>query len=185
MINIPQLNAILGRFSRREKIIFYASVVFVTLAIIDRLLVSPALDRIASLESNIVDKKAIIQKDLHFIYLKEGINKEASNYAGYFSREASYDEGMNALLKRIEDLARRSSIDLLNIRPAGIKTEKGIIKYYVDLNCTGKMPQLVKFLYNVEQAKDILTVEKVSISPREENSSIALCRLTLSKVSLP
>jgi len=185
MINISQLNAILDRFSRREKIIFYASVVFVVIALIDRLLVLPALDKIASLESNITDKKAVIQKDLHFIYLKKGIEKEASSYAGYFKKEASYDEGMNAFLKLIEDFARRSSVNLLNIRPAGIKAEKGIVRYYVDLNCRGKMERVVDFFYRIESANKILTIDKVTISAQEEGSSVAKCRLTVSKLVIP
>ncbi|OPX28141.1 MAG: hypothetical protein B1H08_06505 [Candidatus Omnitrophica bacterium 4484_171] len=185
MINISQLSTVLDRFSRRERIIFYASVVFVALALIDRLLVSPALDKIASLESNITDKKEIIQKDLHFIYLKKGIEKEASSYAGYFKKEASYDEGMNAFLKLIEDIARRSSIDLLNIRPAGVKAEKGIVKYYVDLNCRGRMEQIILFIYRIESAKKILTIDKVTISAQEEGSSVAQCRLTVSGLSIP
>lgn len=185
MINISQLNAILSRFSRREKVIFYVSIVFVMFALIDRLLVSPALDKMASLENDIANKKIAIQKDLHFIYLKEGINKEASSYAGYFSKDVSYDEGMNSFLKLIEDFARRSSVNLLNIRPAGVKAEKGVVRYYVDLNCRGEMEQIVDFLYRIESAKKVLTVEKFTISAQEEGSSSAQCRITVSRLAIP
>jgi len=185
MINTAQLSAVLSRFSKREKIIFYASIVFVTLVLIDRLLISPALDKMASLENDIAEKKAVIQKDLHFISLKNGINKEASIYTGYFVKDATYDEGMNAFLKLIEDFARRSSVNLLNTRPAGIKAQKGVVRYYVDLSCRGKMEQIVDFLYRIESAKKILTIDKFTISAQEEGSSSAQCRLTVSKLVIP
>ncbi len=185
MFNLGQLSSFVERLSKRERIFFYLSIVFIFLALLDRLLISPALTKISSLNKKIEEEKLIIQKDLRFLSLKEIIKKEASYYSGYLEKESSPDAEMNNLLKLMEDFARRSSVNLLNIRPSGIRNEKGIVKYYVDLNCEGDMPKIVSFLYYIESAKEILTVEKLNISPKEENSSVALCRITVAKLALP
>ncbi len=185
MFNIGQLTAIIEKLSKRERIVFYCSIVFVFLAFLDRLLISPAFMKIESLDEKIDKERLIIQKDLRFLSLKEKINKESSYYSAYLKKAGSDDEEMNRLLKLIEDFARKSSVNLLNIRPSAIKKENNIIKYYVDLNCEGDMPKIISFLYRIESAKEILTVEKLNISPKEENSPIAISRLTIVKISFP
>ncbi len=185
MFDLGQLSSLVENLSKRERVIFYLSIVFISLALLDRLLISPALTKISSLDKKIEEEKLIIQKDLRLLSLKDKIKKEVSYYSGYLKKEGSPDEEMNSLLKLIEDFARRSSVSLLNIRPSGIRNEKGVVKYYVDLNCEGDMPRIVSFLYNIESAKEILTVEKLNISPKEENSSVALCRITIAKLALP
>ena len=47
------------------------------------------------------------------------------------------------------------------------------------------MPEVVKFLYSVENSGKLMTIEKYVISPKEQGSSIAQCRLTVSKVIIP
>jgi hypothetical protein len=102
----------------------------------------------------------------------------------YFKEESSPDEEMNFLLNLIGDFARQASVDLLYIKRSGFKNEKMQRKYYIDLNCQGTMSQIVNFLYLIENSKKLLNVEKLIISPRSESSSIANCRITISKISI-
>ena len=137
------------------------------------------------LEEEIKKKELLIKKDLRFLSLEKEINKEVSSYQSYFSQVISADEEMNALLKIIESFAREVGINLLYIKPAGFKTDETQSKYSIDLNCQGEMNQVIDFIYRIESSKKLLIVERLSIVPESEESSIANCRITVSEIGIP
>jgi len=67
----------------------------------------------------------------------------------------------------------------------GVK-EVGIFKKYsLSLTCEAQMEQLADFMYNIEMANQLLTIDKYEISPKAKESSVARCNITLSKIILP
>jgi hypothetical protein len=184
MFDISFFHKFISNLSKRERIVLYTTIIFVSLALLDRLVVSPAFTKMAMLNDEVEEQKLIIKKSLHFLSLKDIIDVEAKKYSVYFSEEGSPDEEMNSLLKLIEDFARQTNVDLLYIKPAGFKSEEGHRKYYIDLNCQGGMPEVINFLYLIENSKKLLSVEKMNIAPESEGSSVAQCRMTLSKISI-
>ncbi len=184
MIDLSSLHTFIDRLSKREKAILYVSVIFVSLCLVDRLMVAPSFARMRWLDEEIKKNKLIIKKNLHFLSLRNKINLETKKYSSYFSKERSPDEEMNSLLKLIEDLARRAYVDLIYIKPAGFKSEKMQERYYIDLTCQGDMLKVVNFIYRVENSNKLLSIEKLAISPDSEGSSLVQCRITISKISI-
>lgn len=111
---------------------------------------------------------------------------EASKYKIYFSEEEkSPDEEMNSLLKLIEDIARKTNVGLLYIKPAGFKSEKTQDEFYIDLTCQGKMSNIARFIYRIESSPQLLNIEKFTLSPIEEGSPFAQCRMSILKITIP
>lgn len=184
MINLGSLHQFINRLSKRERLISYGSIFFVTMAFLDGAIVSPAFLKISSLNKEIEETKLMIKKDLRFLTFKKRINEETERYASYFYEANSPEEEMNTLLKMIEDFARKASVYLLYRKPAGFKSEEAQKKYYIDLTCEGIMTQIIDFLYQIESSDKILNVEKLIITPKSEGSRIAQCRITISKINI-
>ncbi len=175
----------LSRLSKREKVVLYGAVFFISLTFLDRLILGPILSEIKSLNTEIQNQEAMIKKNLHILAQKERIKKDLSYYDSYVVYAASPEEETVFLLKDIEKRANKSSIYVVDIKSAGEDEEGEIKKYLVKLNCEAQMEQLSKFFYDVESSKKLLKIENYNIRPKSEGSSVLKCTVSISKALLP
>ena len=181
---IQQLQAALIRLSKREKLILYLSAFFISLTLIDRLVIDPISSKIKSLDDEIAKKEQAIVQAGRIVSQKDKIESAKAAY-GSFLAESGSGEEMALLLKEIEAMANKSSVYLLDLKPAGLKEVDGLKKYLIALNCEAQMEQLVDFMYAIESSPRLLTIEKYNISQKARDSSIARCSISISKLSLP
>lgn len=177
--------AFISRLSKREKYILYGTLTFVLLALTDRLFISPVFSRIKSLNEQIAKKESEIRNGLRILAQKdkiEAIKAKQGTFAGAGSLDS--DEEITVLLKEIEGMASKVSVYLIDMKPAGSKTSASSRKYTINLNCEAQMEQLVDFMYNIENAGRLLTIEKYQISPKSKASSIARCSMVVSKITV-
>jgi Tfp pilus assembly protein PilO len=184
-LNLQNLQGVYMRMSKRERIVFYAATAFIFLAVFDRAVIGPSLTRMQEQEKEIAQKKFIIKKDLHIVTLKDSIEQESEKYETYFSKTGSIDDEEQSILKEVENLASEAKVYLVYIRPQEPVSEGPFQRILVDVSCESKMPDVVKFLHSIENSSRLLTIEKYRIVPKEEGSSIAQCRMTVSKVVIP
>ena len=185
LFNPQNLQAFFMRMSKREKIIFYSATLFIFLAVFDRTVVGPSLSRMQEQEKEIKEKTFIIKKDLHIVALKDSIQEESKKYEGYFSKTGSIEDEKSAILKEVENLASEAKVYLVYIRPQDVVSEGPFKKIIINVSCEATMPDTVKFLHSIESSTRLLTIESYIITPKEEGSSIAQCRVTISKVVIP
>lgn len=174
----------LSRLSRREKIISYSAVIFVSMAVLDRAIFRPILSKMESLNRAIKEREAAINKDLHILAQKDRIEKESKLYASFSLKPLSQEEEIASLLKDIESLASQSSVYLFYINPGEIREEGILKKYTVELGCEAQLEQIVDFIYNIEVSNKLLRIVRYNIRSKEEGSSIARCRMNISKIVL-
>lgn len=184
MINLNELQTFIKKLNSREKAVFYGSIIVVCLAVMDRLVINPAVSRVASLNKEVAQQKINIKKNLYFLSLKDKVSKEVSKYESYFKEAPSSEEEMTSLLKLIEGFASKSAVYLVYSKPAGFKSEGSQKRYYIDLNCEGTMPQLLNFVYQIENSNKIMYIDKMSFSLKSEGSNIVQCRLSIIKLGL-
>lgn len=185
MLKIQALYTVLARLSRREKTVLYAAVTFVSLTMLDRLIISPVFAKMRSLTREIQEKEAGIKKNLHILAQKDRILAESAHYSSFLSSVESYEDQMTALLKEIEGYANKTSVYLIDMKPADIKDTGSSKKYLINLNCEAQMEQLTGFMYNIENSSELLTIEKYQLSPKAKESSVAKCSMTISKIIIP
>lgn len=185
MINVQKIYAFFSHLSRREKIVFYVAIGFLTLTVLDRLIIYPVLSKIRTLNEEIREEKTRIKKDLHILAQKDRIIQESKKYARYSIQDLSAEEITTSVLKEIGNLANQTAVYLIDIKPTGVKEESMFKKYYVSLSCESQMEQLISFMYNIENSNTLLKVEKYNISPKSEESSIARCSMIVSKTAIP
>ncbi len=188
MIPLPkfsQLATVFTRLSKREKIILYGAAFFVSLTIMDRLIVFPIFDRLVSLDKEIKEKEASVKKNLRILSHKERILADSKRYGSYVKDFTSEEEEATAILKEIETLASKTAIYLIDLKPAGLVESEMSKRYSVNLNCEAEMQGLVDFMYKLETSKMLLTVDRFQITPKSKESSVARCRMTISKIVTP
>ncbi len=185
MKQLQQLLAFTQKLSRREKVVLYCATAFVVLALFDRALVAPVFGHIKSVETKIKERETEVNRAMRVVAQKERINREAAQYASYLEEAPNDDAGMVALLKEIESLANKSALYIVDMKPAGVKQDKGgVKKFYVNLSCEGQMERLMEFMYGVENSRSLLTIERYQISPKSRESSVAQCTISISRIVL-
>jgi Tfp pilus assembly protein PilO len=186
LFKLPNFNKLLSRLSKREKFIVYAASFFIIMTILDRTVINPIYSKINSLNNQIKDRQASIAQDLHILAQKDRILNESKKYASFMDGTQPEEETVTGLLKEIENIANKSSLYIVDMKPSGLKEEKdNTRKYLVNLNCEGQMEQIMDFMYNIENSNMLLTIERYQISPKSRESSVAQVTMTISKIVMP
>jgi cell division protein FtsL len=186
MIFKPQLQLLLktlSGLSKREKVVFYVTCLFLFLVVLDKLVIYPVYSKVISLNKEIKDKETGITQDLRILSQEQRIILETKKYASYLSNPESDEEAITSFLKEIENLANKSSLYIVDMKPAGVKSEKGNTrKFQLSLNCEGQMEQLIEFMFSVENFDSLLNIERYQINPKTKDSSTVQCTITISKI---
>jgi hypothetical protein len=138
-----------------------------------------------SLDREVLEKKAAIRKNMLMLSQKDRILSESAKYSTYLNRMKSEDEEVTLLLKEIEGIANKTAISLIDMKPSGLKSSGQYKKFMVNLNCEAQMEQLIDFMYNIENSKELLVIEKYQITPKSKESSIAKCSMVIAKIFMP
>jgi len=176
---------ILARLSKREKLIFYSAIFFISATLLDRTVINPIFSKIRSLDKEIQEKKTGIRKNMLMLSQKDKISSESAKYSTYLSRMKSEDEETTLLLKEIESLADKTAISLIDMKPSGLKSVGPYKKFLLNLNCEAQMEQLIDFMYNIESSNRLLVIEKYQITPKSKESSVARCSMSIAKIFMP
>ncbi|OIO36597.1 MAG: hypothetical protein AUJ74_01845 [Candidatus Omnitrophica bacterium CG1_02_44_16] len=174
--------AYLSRLNKREKFVFYAAVVFISIALVDRLIVGPIVSRMRLLDEKIKIQKELIKKNARIVSEKDRVLAAVKDYAIFSRKAQTSDEEVAFLLGEVEKMARKTSLYVVDMKPMGMEEDAISRKYSVDLNCEAQMEQIMGFMYAVESSDRLLVVETFNISPKSKDSSIAKCNMRISNV---
>ena len=173
--------AFIKQWSKREKMVFGVTCLIVGLVVTDQLIVRPIIRVFQSLDREAGDLKTNVRKSMRLLSQKKNILSQQKTLESCAVKGKSPEEETVALLKLIEDLANQASVNVLYIKPASVKTEDVGKKYYIVLQCEGKMEQLITFFHKVEGSNQLLRIEKYEIEPAEKGSSVAKTHVRISK----
>jgi len=184
-MKFPKIQTIYGflsRLSKREKAIFYIAAIFVLVTALDRLIIYPIYSHMKSLDKDIEEKERALKNYMKIISQKDRLKSELAKYATFLNTSKSEVQDINALLKELEGLTSKSSVYLIDMKPAGTKESGQNKKYLVTLSLEGNMEQIADFMYNIENSSKLLQVERFQISPKSKGSNVAQCSMTVSQV---
>jgi Tfp pilus assembly protein PilO len=173
-----------SKMSKKEKAILFCACAFVAVAVGDRAIVGPIVSRTQSLDRAIIDKQAAIARDLKILSQIDSIEKRKAEYRAYSVAGTTPEEDTSSLLKEVDALAAKSSVYLSDIKPQEPKKEQGFKKYVVNISCEATFDKLIELLYNIENSKKVLKVEKFTLSLKSKQDSVLKCSMTVSKVVL-
>ncbi len=181
---INKIVALYQKLSKRERAILLGVFVILGFLVTDRMIIGPVFQKMAALDLQIRDEETTIKKSLHILLRKQQIAAENRQFVVFSVDSQNPEQEMTVLLKEIENIANRSSVNLLYEKPANTKEDGRIKKYYATLECEAQMAEITSFFHNVENSTKLLQIEKYSIQPKGKQSSIAHCSVTISRTIL-
>jgi len=181
-MNKPSLAAFLSRLSKRERLVFYVTAFIGGAVILDYLVLSPILSKMKQLNEQIESQKAEIKRSFTILSYEKQIGREREKYFSAGGDTESEEEGITAFLKEIENLAKESSVYLVDIKPSNKAEKSGPKQYLLDLNFEAQMDQLLSFFYDIQYSEKLIKIERYQIRPKAEGSSIVGCSMSISKL---
>lgn len=175
-MKLPDLNP-------REKKIAYVVVALLGLVIVYHGIFRPMTQKFSALDDEIFAMQMRLRKAKTLIRQKNDVLEASKKYVNLEKMDAGTDEEEIArLLNFIEQTARKNNASLSDVKPQPVKSDKVTKVYTVELNAEGELNSLMELVYELEHSEQLLKIEKVDMSPKEEKSAILRASLVVSRV---
>lgn len=174
----------LTHLSPRERIFFFVTGMIVIVFISDRIVIQPIFNTFRSMELGVENLQSDIKKSIKLLSQKERLLREQKEYEVFASGTRSPEEQAVALLQHIEELANRANVNLLYVKPASTKEEGAEKKSVATLECEGRMEEIVRFFYEIENSNQLLKIEKYVLRPTAQGSTVVKLAATVSRPTL-
>lgn len=175
-MKLPELNP-------REKKIGYVVVALLGVMITYHGIVRPMGQKFSSLDDEIFAMQMRLRKAKTLIRQKNDVLEASKKYVNLEKMDAGTDEEEIArLLNFIEQTARKNNASLSDVKPQPVKSDKVTKVYSVELNAEGELNSLLELVYELEHSEQLLKIERVDMSPKEEKSAILRTSLVVSRV---
>jgi Tfp pilus assembly protein PilO len=176
-----KLNQLLSRLSQRQRTLLYVTVGIVALALVERFVGAPLGGRLSELDQEIEVKENQLQRNLKTLAARQAVLDAYAPYAAYVSTTGSEEETIGGLLKEIEELARKSGLALLNVRPKPATTIDAGKRYPVEVELETEMGPLIRFIHGLHGSKYPLRVNQLRLDTKGGRSSQVKVYLLINK----
>lgn len=177
------IEEIFSKLNTKSRILFIVAVVFLALALMDRLMIGPFTSQMKYMEAESKAQKESIKRSKRVVTFREGILEEYSKYSTYLDTgEMTQEQIISALLKKIETLAGQQSVTVTNIRPGAVEEKPNFHVYKTSVECEGKLGNVLSFINLLEQSDYLFQVERYTMSPKSKGSEIAKCSLDIARI---
>ncbi len=177
------INKFISGLSAGEKRILAFASLIVLAALFDRLLVGPSMGRLHEIDDSIAKEESTVEQNLHFLAHRDRIVKEAEAYQAFYTKTVRTEEEVIAdFLKKVELLATQSEVTLAKVSPDGQDYQKDYLKYFVTLDCSGKLENITHFMYAVNNSPELLKVEKMNLLANARDAEKVQATIKISKM---
>jgi Tfp pilus assembly protein PilO len=177
------ISKFISGLTANEKKILVIAGLFVLFALFDRLLVGPSLGRMKELDESIAKEEDVIKQNMRFLGYRERIVKDAATFKDFYTKDVRSEEEITAdFLKKLELMGTQSSVELSKISPAAPEYQKDYVKYFVTMDCSGKLEAITAFVYAINNSKELVKVEKMTLGGNARNAEVVQASLTVSKM---
>ncbi len=173
-----------ANLSDTGKKLLIAAGVIVVIALCDRLAIAPAMSRLQAIDQDIAKEEGDIKQDIHFLQYKNKILKESEALAPYITATIPAEEEIiAAFLKRLEMLASKANVNVIKVTPSTGTQDTDYWKYTADLECSGKLADVVTFMHLINTSNDLMKVAKFNFSSKKDSDDLK-ASMTIVKVGI-
>lgn len=181
---IPKfISGFMSGLSEQGKKLLTIALIIVIAALFDRLLIAPTMSRLATIDEETAKEEQSIKEDLHFLTYKDKILKQDKAVEPYFTDNLpTEDEIIAAFLKKIEIIATKANVALAKVTPIPAVQESDKLKYSADLECSGKLADVVTFMHLINASQELTKVVKFNLGSKKADSDEIKATMTVAKV---
>jgi Tfp pilus assembly protein PilO len=170
------------KLSTKEKIGLGLAIAVALLALFDRVMIGPLNARFHQLNQEIRLAELDLCRDLRNLDAKDAITKEFQDYAKYAKQMGSDEEEMARFLREIENLAHKSSVNLLDVKPQMPKSKDLQKQFIVEVEAEGDLPAIVMFLHQLNTSECLLRAEKITLKLIQKEKSLLRASILVTKM---
>jgi glutamate synthase domain-containing protein 1 len=175
----------INNFSKRERRLALATLSVVSIAVIYILIVKPVMTSWKSFNNEIRSKLTMIEKDFKILANQKTIEAEYNKLSKYAKSGKSDEEAIADTLTNIENISRNNSCLIVNIKPVGITKAPSSKEILIEVNAEANIEQFAKFLYDIENPRDVLmNIKRFTISSKSTQTGVLKGVFLISKVIL-
>jgi len=163
---------------------FYSGVIAVA-GVVFYMVIQPIYADWRNLNKSISIKERKLLKNLKILSQKEEIAMLYNKYAGHIKMKGSVEEETALILKEIESAAAASNAHITDIKPHKVNDMDFYKEYYIELEAEGTMPNLAKFVYNLQGSKQMLKVRHLRLNAKGGETDILKAYMIVTKVLIP
>lgn len=171
-----------NKLSQKEKIGLSIAFVFLAVAFLDRLLISPIRTRFRALNQQIKISEKQLGSDIRNLNQKRVISEEYEKYYSYIHRSGSDEEEVAKILGEIESLARKSSVYLVDMKPRKPQETDLYKQYTVEIEAEGYMESLINFIYQLNTSSQLLRIETLRMSLTKSDTKTLTASMLITRV---
>ena len=172
----------LSKLSVKEKTGLLIGVIFLVVAFLDRLIISPINNRIQQINQEIKTAEKQLERDLRNLNQKEVITKEYQGWTGDLKKTGSDEEEIAKVLAEVEGFARKAGIYLVDMKPRLPADEDFYKEYSAEIELEGDMTGLVTFLYHLNNSTQILRAQKTRLALKLKDSNLLKVTIIVTKI---
>ncbi len=178
-----EINKFIAGLNDTQKKLLLIAVIILIAALFDRLLIAPTMSRLSSIEEDIAKEEASIKQDLRFLSYKDKIAQESKEIAPYLTKDISTEEEMVAsFLRKIESLADQSKVNLIKMSPYQGEQDKEYWRYQADLECSGKLSDVITFMHLINSDTHLMKVNKFNFSGKKSDTDEVKATMSIEKI---
>lgn len=164
----------LSKLSKKEKRLFYITVVVVAVVFFERVVLRPVLNKLEVLNGKISLEEKKLEKSLLVLQEESAINSEYEKFAQNIKQEQSDEETLAALLGSLEKMANSVSVFILGIKPNPIEKYDFYKKYSVKVEAEAKISNLIDFIYQMENSPKLLRLSDFRLTPQKKETILKI-----------
>lgn len=171
--------------SHREKSMFYLAGVAIFGVIIYMTIIDPLWAYWKELNETISAKEVQVLKNIKILAQRDAIDTVYAKYSESIKMKGSEEEETAVILREIENIARSANVYITDIKPQKAKDMEFYKEYHVELEAEGNISSLTKFIYELQNSKQILKVKRLQLTPKAEAGDVLKGDMVVTKILLP
>lgn len=173
------------KIGKREKILIYVIAGLVLFFLIERFLFSGLRGKTKSASQQVKVEEARLKAGLDIQKRKDRILAECKEFKPYLEKVEgiSGQEVFAKFLKEIEKIAQESGVSIVNLTPQNeVQEESDYKKYDAEFRAEGNVSQVLTFVNKIQNNTLLLKLDKISLSPKDEQANLIKIEATISLV---
>lgn len=173
------------RLSPRERWFLYLGIIAILGVISYLLIIEPAWTSWKGLNKSIYDKERGLLKNIKIMAQKDLIDKYYDKYAQSLKMKGSVEEETAVILSEIENIGRSSNVEIIDIKPHRVQEMDFYKEYFIELEAEGNITNLAKFIYELQNSKQILKVRHLRLNAKGTSDDVLKSYLIVTKILIP
>ena len=175
-----------ANLSKREKLILAITVTVISIAFSYNLIIKPYLKVLSALNRDIASLEAKLLKATHYIQKKtvieEGFQEAMRNFK--LEQGVSGEQQIARILIELENLGSLSGAHITDIKPKPMKNYDFYSEFIIELRFDAEIEEAAKFIYEIQQSKELLKIEKLQLNIKSADSPLLEGYLQVRKISI-